>query len=420
MKRLLIAALMTTACTLPAFGIFALVPADRVDEVPVERLLSNLERNTQGLSDAQKWRAIGRLHLLAYLRQAAALPVYRERPDAVAEGTIGECTELDQQVMGHGPREGFPVAKPGERCEARTYTLGPRQEAPSDLNATRSPINDHLRAAIGAYQRARQLEPKNLRTRVALAFAYDRAERPASARQELRFAAREGLKLIPVPSISGERNSDWDTHVVLSEAHAHFVRIARSWSDRRLAARLKARLDAAPPMMYVTPIVVPLTAQRSFEKLIDRSSPVGFDYTGQGGKLKAGWLTTNAAWLVWDPKDQQKIVSGFQLFGSVTWVSSWDNGFLALGSLDDNSDGKISGAELKGLSLWHDANLNGVSDKGEVKAVTRYDIVSLNYDHARADKDYWASSAGVTFADGTVRPTYDWQLKPDLAIASSK
>lgn len=155
-----------------------------------------------------------------------------------------------------------------------------------------------------------------------------------------------------------------------------------------------------------------------FDHLLDSVDVVGVDYVpGQGLMLKAGWVKANAAWLVWDPKEQQKIVSGFQLFGSVTFVSSWDNGFKALGSLDDDGDGALSGRELKGLSLWQDHNGNGVSEAGEVKPVTAYGIVSLNYDHERVTQDYWVSPSGVTFADGTTRPTYDWQLKPELSVA---
>lgn len=420
MKRLMTALVALVAASGPAMSMFAMVPADRVDEVPVERLLENLERNAQNLPEAEKWRAIGRIHLLAWLKQAAALPVYRERPGTIAEGEIGDCAELDERTLGKGGRENFPPAKPGEKCEARTYSIGPRQEAPGSLDDARAPANAHLWASINAYQKARQLEPKNLRTRVALAFGYDRAARIASALQELRFVAREGLHLLPSPSITEHVRSEWEQHVVLSEAQAHLAKIARSWSDRRLARTLKQRLDAAPPQVYVTPILVPLTDEIAFDRLVDRASPVSFDYSGQGTPFRAGWVRPNAGWLVWDPKGRQKVTSGFQLFGSVTWVSSWNNGFLALGSLDDDGDGHLSGSELDGLSLWQDLNGDGVSDAGEVKPVTAFDIVSLDYGHERVTDDYWTSRSGVTFRSGETRPTYDWQVKPRLSVASSK
>jgi len=313
-----------------------------------------------------------------------------------------------------GSRADFPPAKPGERCEARTYSLGPKREVPAGAEALKPAPNAHLTAALDAYGRAKALEPANLRTRLALAFALDGAGRKPLARNELRFIAREGLKQLPQPG-SGQM-SDWELHVVLSEAVEHFSQIAKWRSDKRLIATLKSRLEASPPSMYVTPILVPLEADVAFDGLVDRASPVAFDFTGQGERMKLGWLNTNAAWLVWDPKARLRVTSGFQLFGSVTWVASWDNGYLALGALDDDGDGKIAGAELDGISLWRDANANGVSDAGEVAPVASYEIVALDYVHMRTSEEAWVSATGVTFANGETRPTYDWQLRRLLLV----
>ncbi|MCE9523907.1 MAG: hypothetical protein K8S25_15930 [Alphaproteobacteria bacterium] len=414
MNKTFIGLLLSLAAVAPAMAMFAMVPADRVDEVPIERLLGNIEANAQGLSPAQKWRAIGRLHLLAYLRQVSVLPVYRERPGDIAEGGIDDCAKLDEQSMGRGSRENFPPAKPGERCEARSYSLGPKREVPAGAETSSLPANAHLASAVEAYGRAKALEPGNLRTRLALAFALDRSGRKPLARNELRFNAREGLKQLPAPN-SGNM-ADWELHVVLSETVEHFSRIVKWRSDKRLISILKARLDASPPAMYVTPIFVPLTAEVSFEALVDRASAVAFDFTGQGERVQAGWLKTKAAWLIWDPKARAQVTSGFQMFGSVTWVASWDNGFMALGALDDDGDGAISGRELDGVSLWHDANNNGISDAGEVLPVAAFDIVALDYAHERVDDERWVSATGVTFANGQTRPTYDWQLRRTLLV----
>ena len=419
MKRVAAAVLAGFLFVSPAPAMFAMVPAERVDEVPVERLLANLERNAQKLSEAERWRAIGRVHLLAYLRQAAALPVYRERSGTIAEGKIDDCATLDAQVQGRGTREGFPPAKPGERCEMRTYELGPRAEVPGSLKDLRLPVNPHLMSAIRAYEKARALEPKNLRTRVALAFAHDRAGRAADALAGLRFVAREGLRQLPKPASKGMAMSDWELHTVLSEAQAHLALVARLKADRALTATLKRRLELAPPAVAVTPILVPLTDETAFDALVDLQSPVRFNFTGQGQAQRAGWLRPEAAWLVWDPNLTGRIRSGFQLFGSVTWVASWDNGFRALGALDDNGDGELAGIELDGLSLWHDANGNGFSDEGEVLPVTQHDIVSLEYAHVRVSDAYWESVTGVRLADGRVRPTYDWQLRPEVLVAGN-
>lgn len=410
MLRFLLALFVSSIVATPAMPIFALVPADRVDEVPIERLLANIEKNAQGMTPAQKWRAIGRLHLLAYLRQTESLFVYRDKQNDVAEGGIGDCKKLDDESMGRGSRENFPQAIPGERCEARNYSLGPRREVPAGAETTNAQPNAHLAAALHAYGQAKSLEPQNLRTRVALAFVLDRSGRKPEARDELRFVVQQGLKKLPRPP----EHSDWELHTILSEAVAHFERIAEARADWRLIATLKARLDASPPAIMVTPILVPLSADASFDHLIDRASTVSFDFTGQCERMQLGWIKTGAAWLVWDPRESGRIASGFQMFGSVTWVASWDNGYLALGALDDNGDGTIAGKELRGLSLWRDANCNGVSERGEVRSVRSHGVVALGYGHVRVGEDAWASEAGVTFANGEQRPTYDWQLHRPL------
>ncbi len=416
--RAIVAGFLMLTISSPALAIFALVPADRVDEVPVERLLANLERNTQGLKPAPRLRAIGRLHLLAYVRRAARLPVYRERANEVAEGHIDDCAKLDAQATGKGSPANFPPAKPGERCEARTYTLGPRREIPASAFDGPRGMDPHLASAIAAYKGARAIEPSNLRGRVALAFAYDRQGLLKQARNELRYVMYQGLRQIPPPANPGEPRSDWDTHTVVSEAAAHFEQIAKLWTDRRLLKRVQKRLVDAPPAMYITPILVPLKRDVSFDALVDRASQVAFDFSGQRPAMKAGWLTSDAAWLVWDPKDKRSVTSGFQLFGSVTWVASWDNGYNALGALDDDGDGKIAGRELDGLALWHDRNGDGVCDAGEVRPVAAHSIVALGYGHERVGDTLWVSDAGVTFKDGETRPTYDWLLRDAVIKAA--
>ena len=91
----------------------------------------------------------------------------------------------------------------------------------------------------------------------------------------------------------------------------------------------------------------------------------------------------------------------------------WDTGYEALAALDDDRDGRLSGKELAGLALWHDANGNGVSDAGEVKPLADYGIVALSCKAVRdpnhPDRIAY-SPAGVTFRDGTTRPTFDLVL----------
>ena len=154
---------------------------------------------------------------------------------------------------------------------------------------------------------------------------------------------------------------------------------------------------------------------------------VAFDVDGSGLGREWSWITPEAAWLVYDRKAEGKITSGRQLFGNVTFWMFWSNGYGPLDALDSNRDGTLTGEELAGLALWHDANGNGVADPGEVKPLSAYGIVAVSTkwqtlpDHP--DK-IAISPTGVTFQDGATRPTFDLILKakplPALASASLK
>lgn len=422
--RLLGVLVLATAA--PAVARFAWVPAERVDEVPVERLLANLKRNTQRLPEDHLWMLIGRVHLLAYIRNSERLPVYRDRPGKVAEGEIGDCAAMDRKSPNKPADVPFPVRRPGELCEARSYGMAWYREVPVRAHDDPRRPSKHLNAAIEALSRAKRLPPRakrlppdDFRPRLSLAFALDRALRLDEARSELRPIVIWGIhRTARLPGYQLE-TLDWETYATLSEAADHLARIPADGADRQDAVTLKRQLGAPPPRM-VTPILVPLKTNVAFEDLVARSSDVAFDFTGQGPAQSIGWLTGDAAWLVWDPKRNGQITSGFQLFGSVTWIAFWDNGYHALGSLDDNGDGRIAGSERDGLALWQDKNGDGVSQKSEVRPVADYGIVALGYAHERIREDLWISRVGATFVDGEVRPTYDWVLRaPPVTIAKA-
>jgi hypothetical protein len=127
------------------------------------------------------------------------------------------------------------------------------------------------------------------------------------------------------------------------------------------------------------------------------------------------WINPRAAWLVYDPNRTGKVDSALSMFGNVTFWLFWETGYDALAALDDNGDGVLSGKELDGLALWHDANGNGVCDPGEVKPLSEYGIVALSCKYERDPKhpDRIAfSKVGVMFKDGRTRPTFDLVLHP--------
>jgi hypothetical protein len=102
------------------------------------------------------------------------------------------------------------------------------------------------------------------------------------------------------------------------------------------------------------------------------------------------------------------------MFGSVSFWMFWENGYAALSALDDDGDGMLTGKELEGLAIWHDANGNGVCDPGEVRSLAEWGVVALS---CRAEKEGTPAGCaafarqGVTFRDGRRRATYDVVLE---------
>jgi hypothetical protein len=192
----------------------------------------------------------------------------------------------------------------GEHCLALSFSLAPRREIPREQYAGQPASAQHLSEARTAYETARKLDPKNLRTRVALAFIYDRTRLRTQAAEELRFVIREGLARIP-----SRGSADWETHVVVREALEHFVIRSMSADDENLRAAIMNRLRGTTPSMSITPILVPIASNTRFEALVDRASDVSFDFSGQGVPVRGGWITDKAAWLVWDPHQRRNTSS---------------------------------------------------------------------------------------------------------------
>lgn len=429
----LIAALHMHLSAPPAFAITAGPHPIPLEEVPVERLLRNIERNRENPRRMyQHWVSLARVHLLAYIRQTKTLPAYVRRQagneDATAfDGPFVGCEPIARPKDKMGTKDAEPKA--GSKCQSEDmqFNYPAPRGLPAGTLAIRNPVDDHLKAAVRAYQYARAMRPTLIRPRLALAYGYDRLGQIGKALTELRYIIDAATNAPPtaqldrtIPGEPTETNSYWDYQIVAAEAIEHLRMISKDRADVERIKKLRPKLKTPEKiMLFMTPIFVLLTDAKGMKSFIDPAPHVTFDFTGQGLALRGGWITKDAAWLVWDPDNKQKITSGFQLFGSVTWLMPWENGYLALAALDDNGDGKIAGGELKGLSLWRDANANGISDKGEVKPVADWQITALGYRHKRQSKDAWISEAGVTFANGETRPTYDWNIRTRLMTAEA-
>lgn len=396
MRKQFLAIGIWAGLTAAAIAIPYIPPPQPVYDAPIDRALANVE--AMDLEEAQRHILLGRLNLLAYARDDANFTYVRDGDHLNLGGSV-LCSQAPRM---RPPEPDEPEYGPEDRCAQFDFNLAPPAETPEAVPHERSDAARlRLQRARQHYIQAVRLAPNNLRARLGLAYAYDRMNQRNFARRELRALIDRGL-----PRLKNE-HADWDDHVVLTEAAEHMTHLAQTNSEKRRFERLRARLQASRPMIMVTPIVVPLR-DAAFDTLIAPNAPVAFDFSGTGDTRAQGWLTADAAWLVWDPHGRGEIRSGFDLIGQRSWAVFWRDGFEALRALDDDRDGVLSGAELGGLALWRDANGDGVSDPGEVLPVSAYGIVGLAVRGEETRRDLMTAPDGVRFEDGSTRPLYDW------------
>jgi hypothetical protein len=381
MKTLVLAFALTFCCA-PAFARFSAPFPEALEEAPIERAIENVAADRQ-LTPAQRERLLGRLHLIGYAR--GAVPMKRYPSGEWAPDGADPCDPAYRSRRSSNP------------CEMQS----PPPELPQAPGPATAAKLAHLRAARVHYAQSLTMDGTDLRARLGLAFVLDELDRDDEARVELREIVSLGL-----PRLQRDW-SDPEDHAVLSETVLHLSDLARSDADDRAIAQVRARLGASHPLRRITPIVVPL-AEAPFARMIAPLSPVEFDFAGVGDRRARGWLTADAAWLVWDPEQRGRIDTGFQLIGQRTWGVFWTDGFEALRALDDNRDGELTGRELDGLSLWRDANGDGVSDAGKVRKLAAHGIVALAARGAVKRDNLIVAPAGVRLESGRTRPLYDW------------
>jgi tetratricopeptide (TPR) repeat protein len=373
---------------LPALAIFAFAsqaPAIymRVDaeKVPLERIAKNLEEAIKkNPKDAKAVQNLARAHAMAYSLRSEEVPVDKKNPENL--------------WFGYEP----PIVP------FRTVT---KTEDKEKLKAAQ----EHLDKAIKLYEDAIKLAPDDLRAQLGHAWLLSQTDKKSDAIAALRKVIAKGW----------EKEKDMKAlglggHTITTEGTDYLIPLLDKDKDKDEIATLKERADKLKKLPRpVTPVAVPLRAGLTARDLEARAASVAFDADGTGLRKNWTWITPDAAWLVHDPKHSGKITSALQLFGNVTFWMFWETGYDALAALDDNRDGVLSGKELDGLALWHDANGNGVSDPGEVKPLSEYGIVSLTCKFERdanhPDRIAFAKT-GVTFKDGTTRPTFDLVLHP--------
>jgi hypothetical protein len=286
---------------------------------------------------------------------------------------------------------------------------------------------DHAGRSIANYKRAVELAPDSALYHFSLAWMQEQCSRFAGqlgagtsaewidqALAEYRAAYRLALPI-------DEKHPTHLSPYLADEAGTAVIEILkqRPGNEKEIdqIAKIVTGLRRVP--MAVTPLIFSLKPNASLSDLLsDRQ--VGFDLDGFATGRQWPWVRADTCILVWDPNRTGRITSGRQLFGSVTWWMFWRNGYEPLGALDDNRDGVLSGAELKGIAVWRDANSNGVAEPGEVLPVEDFGIVAIAVKPREAD-GMLLRDGGINLRDGRSFTTFDWTpVSAGTVTASSR
>jgi hypothetical protein len=352
----------------------------QLEEVPIAQLVDNLEKlAAKDPKDAKIRFNLARAYAMAYAAKVETVPVQKGK-------------DANGVWFGFTPKH-IPFTPKMTEDEAKNKLA-----------------QENLAKAIERYKATIELDPKMLPAKLGLAWCLDQAKKKDDAIKEYRAVIDEGwMKEKDLKSLGLGGNT------ITIEAAGYLIPLLDAEKDKAEIAELKERVAKLSKLPRpVTPIVVPLRDGLTAFDMVNPKARVRFDADGHGFQDEWTWFTKDAGILVYDPHHKGRITSALQWFGNVTFWMFWDNGYEALRALDNNGDGVLTGKELDGLAVWIDANGNGICEPGEVKTLAELGIVALScrYEMDSSHPDGIAfSRVGVTFQDGSTRPTFDVILR---------
>jgi hypothetical protein len=425
--------------------------------VPYDRLIANTEAFIRDHpSDPQGYYTLARMHYFTFVnripfvatRNPDSLPPDNVAPDwqtdpkqsSIVDRLLydvrhDQAEQLVLKAWGYATRGDVPLSRSAEfsaEVGAKSRELGSQGWKPEYLGADQ--VLAHAGAAVDHFERALDLDPENGLYYLSLASLYD---------EYLSYTADANitdhppqLASVTIPKVrvtfflayrfSIETERTWTAQPLWGlgrsvghEAGTAYLRLAEKQpviADTNSIAQIKADVAGLEKLPWtqqpITPIIFSTQAHTSVLDLLDPNTHVTFDLDGTGRNLQWPWLKSSTGLLVWDPQNKGEITSGRQLFGTATWWLLFSNGYAALDALDDNRDGSLSGAELKGIGVWFDKNANGRSDPGEVQPVADFGVQAIRTRSTGSDHGMPMNAEGIILKDGTVVPTYDWVVSP--------
>ncbi len=347
-------------------------------EVPISRLIKNLEAmRADAIGSMDKALVdfrIGRLHAMAY----------------------AEKTELAPTDVHNTPGSQFELPEFGHRPDHSQFQVVPAKSAAKEASA-----KAHLKEAIKFLTAALNADSSLLAAKLGLAWCYEQGGDTSKALALYREVFKESY-LIDKDSKGGMRG--WSISV---ETAQYLRKLLDPEKDKKELAKINqqaAEVEKLP--RYVTPIMIPLTERVELPHLVvDRR--VSFDLDGFGRRDYTTWLSEEAGWLVFDRHGAGQITSGLQLVGQSSFWIFWKNGYEVLAGLDDDRNGVLQAGELDGLAVWHDRNINGVSEPGEVKSLAELRICALHTGSKLHASGIQFNPSGIRYNDGKTAPSYD-------------
>jgi tetratricopeptide (TPR) repeat protein len=361
-----------------------------LENVPVARLVSNLERElATDPKSADIHLRLARLYAMAYAANAEELPA------KVVAGRGSQDTN-PQVWFGHEPDLVPGDIKPGT----------PRTAA----------SRAYLQKSVDHYKKVLELAPESLIGRMGYGWTLEQSGNKAAAIAEYRRVIEQAW-----PKEQNARFAQLGQRFYTEEAARYLIPLLDPKQDAAEISELQQRAQTlARVPRPITPIAIPMSDSATIKTIIDLNAAVPFDADGSGRRRAWTWITDQAGWLVYDASGRGQITSALQWFGESTFWAFWNNGYEALQALDDNRDGELRGSELRHLAIWHDANHNGRSERGEVLPLARYGIEALSCRFVKGDGIYTAawSAAGVRFTGTRTRPSYDVILRTAVSVSA--
>lgn len=390
MKRTLLA-LLLLCLGLTAQAIW--VPPDR--DVPLSRLLANVN---QRLKKAPK---VANLHYL------------KGRLHSLAFATSGDITSVYNHAVADNPVSFPPYA-----------TVKVKHEG-----ALRKGEVDHLRTSLLEYRKSTELDPKAGLYMLGLAWMHEEGSPYAKQLKKLPWMKKTTTAKMQAEAVrlywkiyrgwkerdradSNAMAGEQDSYVSMEAAERLLVLAGPKLNNvqQKELQDFIAEIQAKPKA--VTPIIFSLSGSSSLASLLAPASRVSFDIAGDNVARSWSWVTPSTGILCWDPHGTGRITSGRQLFGSATFWMMFSDGYAALASLDNDSDGWLRGSELAGISVWVDRDSDGVSSFLEVSPVGSLGVSGIRCRASGSDGGVLFASEGIEFSGGRSVATFDWVTEP--------